>query len=58
MIASSEDDDSSPEGSPEHLLWALLFLKIYGHEPEMARLVGEHGGAADEKTFGKRRLVF
>ena len=26
-----------------HLLWALLFLKIYGMEDAMAAMVGQHG---------------
>lgn len=33
---------------PEHLLWALLFLKCYQTEPRNAALVG-----CDEKTFRK-----
>ena len=34
---------------PEHLLWALLFLKKYGDEGEMCRLVGP-----DAKLWTKR----
>lgn len=34
---------------PENLLWALLFLKLYGKEATLSSLVG----GVDEKTFGK-----
>ena len=33
---------------PKHLLWALLFLKVYGNEPTCCRLVG-----TSMKTFRK-----
>jgi len=43
---------------PEHLLWALLWLKVYGNETELARLCGATGGAIDEKTFWKWTRIF
>ena len=43
---------------PEHLLWALLFLKKYGDESEMAALCGAAKGAVDEKTFRKWSHIF
>jgi hypothetical protein len=36
-------------GKPEHLLWGLMLLKMYGTEITMAAKVG-----TDEKTFCKR----
>jgi len=41
-----------------HLLWALLFLKKYGDETEMAALCGAEKGAVDEKTFRKWSHIF
>eukprot|EP00171_Calliarthron_tuberculosum_P006568 IDg6568t1 len=38
--------DLPPHASPKHLLWGLLFLKLYASENVHARIVG-----ADEKTF-------
>ena len=35
--------------SPKHLLWALLFLKLYGNEETHASLVG----GVDRKTYRK-----
>jgi hypothetical protein len=43
---------------PEHLLWALLFLRKYGDESEMAALCGAEKGAVDEKTLRKWRTIF
>ena len=44
---------------PKHLLWALLFLRKYGDESEMAALCGDfNSGAIDEKTFRKWRTIF
>ncbi len=40
-------------GMPVHLLWALLFLKLYNIEHVHSALVG-----ADEKTFRKWCWVF
>ena len=39
--------------SPQHLLWALLFLKIYASESVNAVL-----SKADEKTFRKWQCIF
>ena len=40
-ISNNDPDDTAMNGAkPEHLLWALMFLKKYGNETEMARLVG------------------
>jgi len=50
--------DDLASAKPEHLLWALLFLKKYGDESEMARLVGADRGAVDEKTFRKWSKIF
>jgi hypothetical protein len=39
---------------PSHLLWALLFLKLYTTMDVFCRLVGPEGeGAVDPKTFRK-----
>ncbi|CAK4151827.1 unnamed protein product [Aphanomyces euteiches] len=38
-----------PNTTPQHLLWALMFLKTYATEGEYHALTG-----ADEKTFRKR----
>lgn len=40
--------DIPPGASPKHLLWALMFLKIYASE-HVHRLIS----GADEKTFRK-----
>lgn len=37
-----------PKGQPEHLLWALLYLKLYDSDEVLADLVG-----VDVKTFCK-----
>lgn len=39
---------------PQHLLWALLFLKVYATESVHCSLVG----GADEKTFRKWTWIF
>ena len=53
------DDGDLSHAQPKHLLWALLFLRKYGDESEMAKLVGDFSsGAVDEKTFRKWRTVF
>jgi len=52
------DDGALSHAQPKHILWALLFLKKYGDESEMAALCGEDGRAVDEKTFRKWRDVF
>ena len=36
-----------------HLLWALMFMKLYGTEPEMCANAGGSCGAIDPKTFRK-----
>ena len=51
-------DGDLSHAQPKHILWALLFLKKYGDESEMAALCGEDGSAVDEKTFRKWRDVF
>ena len=38
----------SPSPNPVHILWALLFLKLYDTTPKLAALAG-----CDEKTFRK-----
>jgi hypothetical protein len=53
------DDGDLSHAQPKHLLWALLFLKKYGDESEMAALCGDfNSGAIDEKTFRKWRTIF
>ena len=50
-------DINDPEffaAGPQHLLWALLFLKIYGAETELCHIVG----GPDEKTFRKWSRFF
>lgn len=42
---------------PEHLLWALMFLKLYGSEEEMAGLCGPEK-AIDEQTYRKWTKIF
>ena len=51
-------DGDLSHAQPKHILWALLFLKKYGDESEMAALVGEDGRAVDEKTFRKWAAIF
>lgn len=47
--------ETMPRGSqPEHLLWALVFLKVYASEKVLSRLVG----CPDEKTFRKWIHIF
>ena len=39
---------------PKHLLWALMLLRTYADEPDMAKDAGgEDGGRVDPKTFRK-----
>ena len=53
-VAVNDPDDPELNGAtPRHLLWALLFLKKYGDEAEMATLAG-----CDEKTFRKWSEIF
>ena len=52
------DDGDLSGADPKHLLWALLFLRKYGDESEMAALVGKDGKAVDEKTFRKWSKIF
>lgn len=51
-------DGDLSHAQPKHILWALLFLKKYGDESEMAALCGAEKGAVDEKTFRKWRTIF
>jgi hypothetical protein len=48
------DDLDERNSQPIHLLWALLLLKVYGKEEELASLAG----AVDEKTFRKWSHIF
>jgi len=41
-------ESTSVSTHPNHLLWGLMFLKVYGTEPIHASIVG-----ANEKTFRK-----
>ena len=50
-------DGDLSHAKPEHILWALLLLKKYGDESEMATLAGG-GVAVDEKTFRKWSKIF
>lgn len=43
------DEDKGAE--PKHLLWALLFLKLYNKEGPNCKMVGPNGIAVDPKTF-------
>jgi len=52
------DQGELSHAKPEHLLWALLFLKKHGDESEMAALVGKDNKAVDEKTFSKWSKIF
>lgn len=57
--AAPEDDEGELNGAkPDHLLWAMLFLKKYGDEWEHATLCGPEKGAVDEKTFRKWSQIF
>jgi len=42
-----------PGGCAFHMLWALLFMKIYSNQLVLAKMVG-----ADPKTFGKWSCLF
>jgi hypothetical protein len=52
LISSNLTIEGSPE--VEHLLWALIFLKLYSKECTTSRLVG----GVDEKTYQKWVWVF
>lgn len=52
MIDSNVDIKGSPEIA--HLLWALMFLKIYSKESITSRLAG----GVDEKTYRKWVWIF
>ena len=46
--------DLIPEkGEIKHLLWALVFLKVYPKQGPVCSLVGGSNGAVDPKTFRK-----
>lgn len=50
LWAMIEPSKTLPRGHhPKHLLWALMFMKIYATEPVHRRLAGN----PDEKTFRK-----
>jgi len=50
---------SMPNGvHPRHLLWALMFLKLYCAESVLCTLAGGKNGAVDEKTFRKWCWLF
>ena len=51
---------SMPNGvHPHHLLWALMFLKLYCAESVLCMLAsGENGQVPDEKTFRKWCWLF
>jgi hypothetical protein len=54
---NSTDKSRELEGAePAHILWALMFLKIYATEAVLATLSGLK--AVDEKTFRKWRDIF
>ena len=40
--------------SPKHLLWALMFLKVYGVEATLSSMAG----GVDEKTYRKWVWIF
>lgn len=52
MIISNADIQGSPKIA--HLLWALMFLKIYSKETVTSRLAG----GVDEKTYRKWVWIF
>ena len=41
------------KGEIKHLLWALVFLKVYPKQGPVCSLVGGTKGAVDPKTFRK-----
>jgi len=48
------EEDILPEGGcPNHLLWALHFLKVYPLQAPGCAAVGASGGAVDPKTHRK-----
>jgi hypothetical protein len=51
---NNAEDPADKSAEPVHLLWALLFLKQYGTEAQLAA----HAGAVDEKTFRKWSHLF
>ena len=57
-VHPTDDDADLSHARPEHLLWALLFLKVYGDEHESSGLAGGDNGAVDEKTFRKWVEIF
>jgi hypothetical protein len=42
VAVNDPDDPELSEAKPEHLLWAMLFLKKCGAEEEMASITGAH----------------
>ena len=49
-----DEHDLIPEkGEIKHLLWALVFLKVYPKQGPVCSLVGGTKGAVDPKTFRK-----
>ena len=48
------ENDLVPEkGQMKHLLWTLLFLKVYPKQGPVCSIVGGSDGAIDPKTFRK-----
>ena len=54
LEVNPNDDAELTGAKPCHLLWALMFLKMYGAEEEMSTLAG----AGDEKVFRKWSKIF
>lgn len=55
LWAMIEPSRTLPRGyHPKHLLWALMFMKVYASEPVHRRLAGN----PDEKTFRKWVWLF
>ena len=50
----SPNDTIDRLARPKHLLWALLFIKVYASEPVLCTLVD----CPDEKTFRKWTRLF
>lgn len=59
LQVSVNDGTEMDYAKPEHLLWALLLLKKYSGEEDLATLAGGKGpSAVDEKTFRKWSHIF
>lgn len=58
LLAIEVNDERMGFAKPWHLLWGLMWLKMYGNESEMAALCGGSDFAVNEKTYCKWAHLF